>query len=223
MPLARAGASGLQCPGLIQETVRNVCTALHAFTDCQAPGRTLSSFLYNLSAFVCVTLLSAFGITCLSIEIFSVCHIVKIKRCLYLPEFLLTKSTYLFQGSFSMHISTPPHTQAQQHTPPRPHPETQGAVLPPKVSKAGPQGPSWARLQRGVTAVPSPILSFSGASGSRSSPLCWLWLWPGAHLCSVELSVSDATDIPQGLGKDGTGALALCGNAQPVPTQTLAA
>lgn len=95
-------------------------------------------------------------------------------------------------------------------------------MLPPKVSKAGLQGPSWARLQRGVAAAPSPILSFSRASGSRGSPLCWLWLWPGAHLwpqrphvgalvltccssASVRWSLVSLTPwaLPRGLGRTG--------------------
>lgn len=60
----------------------------------------------------------------------------------------------------------------------------------------------------------------AGASGSRTSLRCPLWLWtsgrpPASPLPSLLLA-------PCGLGKDGTGALA-SGSAQPAPLQTLEA
>lgn len=103
-------------------------------------------------------------------------------------------------------------------------------MLPRKAAKLG-LGPVLElprdRLQRGLAAAPSRTCPSWGQVGAGALPSAgfgsgraYLLL---ACACSAEPRASDAGALPRGLGKDGTAALALSGNARPAPLQTLAA
>lgn len=124
-------------------------------------------------------------------------------KCLYLPEFLLRPPT----------SSIPKSTHPIQASPSSPRRRASPGGQPSQAS-----GPvrdlhgDW--LPRGAAVAPPMASVPAGASGSRTSLRCPLWLWtsrrpPASPLPSLLLA-------PGGLGKDGTGALA-SGSAQPVP------